>query len=162
MLGDELAERVKKRSLDIYSRGGAHADQCGNYCGETPNRTAPSMKKICFSIDECRAPDSSCFWRRDQYSVGQSPPVRKQFVRDYPKTLEWTNFPRPRLPKEVGGKKFGQNPVEAFRRLTGSELVDTFRSDLIDPAVMLSGALQRNAKHEARLFQASLVVLFGQ
>src|SRR5262249_26257660 len=29
ILGDALAERVKKLSLDIYSRGRAHADQCG-------------------------------------------------------------------------------------------------------------------------------------
>src|SRR5213595_2216942 len=29
ILGDELAERVKKLSLDIYSRGRAHADNCG-------------------------------------------------------------------------------------------------------------------------------------
>src|SRR6266513_293671 len=28
ILGDEIAERVKKLSLEIYSRGRAHADQC--------------------------------------------------------------------------------------------------------------------------------------
>src|SRR6266542_1743743 len=35
ILGDELAERVKKLSLDIYSRGRAHADQCGIIVADT-------------------------------------------------------------------------------------------------------------------------------
>jgi hypothetical protein len=32
ILGDELAERVKKLSLDIYSRGRAHADSVELSC----------------------------------------------------------------------------------------------------------------------------------
>src|SRR4030095_14731062 len=35
ILGDELAERVKNLSLDIYSRGRAHADQCGIIVADT-------------------------------------------------------------------------------------------------------------------------------
>src|SRR5512133_336645 len=35
ILGDELAERVKTLSLDIYSRGRAHANQCGIIVADT-------------------------------------------------------------------------------------------------------------------------------
>ena len=74
-------------------------------------------------IDECLTPDSSRFWPKDQYTVGQSPPsFDKQFVRDYLETLDWDKTPpAPRLPKEVIGKTSAKY-VEAFRRLTGSEI----------------------------------------
>jgi len=76
-------------------------------------------------IDECLTPDSSRFWPKDQYTVGQSPPsFDKQFVRDYLETLDWDKSPpAPRLPNEVIEKSSAKY-VEAFRRLTGSELAD--------------------------------------
>ena len=76
-------------------------------------------------IDECLTPDSSRFWPKDEYTVGQSPPsFDKQFVRDYLETLDWDKTPpAPRLPKEVIEKSSAKY-VEAFRRLTGSELAD--------------------------------------
>ena len=47
ILGDELAERVKKLSLDIYSRGRAHADQCGIIVADTKFEFG-TVEKICF------------------------------------------------------------------------------------------------------------------
>jgi phosphoribosylaminoimidazole-succinocarboxamide synthase len=45
-------------------------------------------------------------------------------VRDYLETLDWDKSPpAPRLPKEVIEKSSAKY-VEAFRRLTGSELAD--------------------------------------
>ena len=71
-------------------------------------------------IDECLTPDSSRFWPKDEYAVGQSPPsFDKQFVRDYLETLDWDKTPpAPRLPKEVIEKSSAKY-LEAFRRLTG-------------------------------------------
>jgi phosphoribosylaminoimidazole-succinocarboxamide synthase len=124
ILGDQLAERVKKLSLDIYSRGRAHADQCGIIVADTKFEFG-SVDQDLLLIDECLTPDSSRFWPKDQYTVGQSPPsFDKQFVRDYLETLDWDKTPpAPRLPKEVIEKSSAKY-VEAFRRLTGGELVD--------------------------------------
>jgi len=124
ILGDELAERVKKLSLDIYSRGRAHADECGIIVADTKFEFG-TVDKDLLLIDECLTPDSSRFWPKDQYSVGQSPPsFDKQFVRDYLETLDWDKSPpAPRLPKEVIEKSSAKY-VEAFRRLTGSDLAD--------------------------------------
>ena len=74
-------------------------------------------------IDECLTPDSSRFWPKDQYAVGQSPPsFDKQFVRDYLETLDWDKTPPPpRLPKDVI-EKTSAKYLEAFRRLTGNEI----------------------------------------
>jgi len=127
ILGEELAERVKKLSLDIYSRGRAHADQCGIIVADTKFEFA-SVDEDLLLIDECLTPDSSRFWPKDQYTVGQSPPsFDKQFVRDYLETLDWDKTPpAPRLPKEVIEKSSAKY-VEAFRRLTGSELADALK-----------------------------------
>ncbi len=125
ILGDELAERVKKLSLDIYSRGRAHADQCGIIVADTKFEFGIVNEDLLL-IDECLTPDSSRFWPKDQYTVGQSPPsFDKQFVRDYLETLDWDKSPpAPRLPNEVIEKSSAKY-VEAFRRLTGNELADT-------------------------------------
>ena len=75
-------------------------------------------------IDECLTPDSSRFWPKDQYLVGQSPPsFDKQFVRDYLETLDWDKTPpAPHLPREII-EKTSAKYVEAFERLTGQKLV---------------------------------------
>src|SRR5216110_399688 len=122
ILGDELAERVKTLILDIYSRGRAHADQCGIIVADTKFEFGTVDEDLLW-IDECLTPDSSRFWPKDQYTVGQSPPsFDKQFVRDYLETLDWDKTPpAPRLPKEVI-EKASAKYVEAFRRLTSSEI----------------------------------------
>ena len=68
-------------------------------------------------------PDSSRFWPVDSYVAGTSPPsFDKQFVRDYLETLDWAKSPpAPRLPKDVI-EKTSAKYLEAFRRLTDSEL----------------------------------------
>jgi phosphoribosylaminoimidazole-succinocarboxamide synthase len=122
ILGEELAERVKTLSLEIYSRGRYHADQCGIIVADTKFEFG-TVNGDLLLIDECLTPDSSRFWPKDQYTVGQSPPsFDKQFVRDYLETLDWDKTPpAPRLPKEVV-EKTSAKYLEAFRRLTGSEI----------------------------------------
>jgi phosphoribosylaminoimidazole-succinocarboxamide synthase len=122
ILGVDLAERVKTLSLEIYSRGRDHADQCGIIVADTKFEFG-TVDRDLLLIDECLTPDSSRFWPKDEYVVGQSPPsFDKQFVRDYLETLDWDKIPpAPRLPKDVI-KKTSAKYLEAFRRLTNKEL----------------------------------------
>ena len=122
ILGEELADRVKALSLDIYLRGRDHAAERGIIVADTKFEFG-SVDGDLLLIDECLTPDSSRFWPEDEYAVGQSPPsFDKQFVRDYLETLDWDKTPpAPRLPKDVIEKSSAKY-LEAFRRLTGSEL----------------------------------------
>jgi len=122
ILGEELADRVKALSLEIYSRGRDHAAQRGIIVADTKFEFGMVDGDLLL-IDECLTPDSSRFWPKDQYVVGQSPPsFDKQFVRDYLETLDWGKTPpAPRLPKNVI-EKTSAKYLEAFRRLTGGEL----------------------------------------
>jgi phosphoribosylaminoimidazole-succinocarboxamide synthase len=125
ILGEELAERVKTLSLEIYSRGRDHAERCGIIVADTKFEFG-TVDGDLLLIDECLTPDSSRFWPRDQYAVGQSPPsFDKQFVRDYLETLDWDKTPpAPRLPQDVI-EKTSAKYLEAFRRLTGSDLANS-------------------------------------
>jgi phosphoribosylaminoimidazole-succinocarboxamide synthase len=122
ILGNEVAERVKELSLQIYSRGRDHAAQRGIIVADTKFEFGTIDDQLLL-IDEVLTPDSSRFWPSDQYVVGQSPPsFDKQFVRDYLETLDWGKTPpAPRLPQEIVDKTSAKY-VEAFERLTGEKL----------------------------------------
>ena len=124
ILGEKIADRVKTLSLEIYSRGRDHAAQRGIIVADTKFEFGTVNRELLL-IDECLTPDSSRFWPVDEYVVGQSPPsFDKQFVRDYLETLDWDKTPpAPRLPKDVI-EKTSAKYLEAFRRLTESELAD--------------------------------------
>jgi phosphoribosylaminoimidazole-succinocarboxamide synthase len=122
ILGNEIAERARDLSLQIYEAGRDHAAQCGIIVADTKFEFGTVDGKL-FLIDECLTPDSSRFWPKDQYAVGQSPPsFDKQFVRDYLETLDWDKTPpAPSLPHEVI-EKTSAKYREAFQRLTGRKL----------------------------------------
>ena len=122
ILGDEIAHRVKDLSLEIYSRGRDHAAQRGIIVADTKFEFG-KMDDQLLLIDEVLTPDSSRFWPKDQYVVGQSPPsFDKQFVRDYLETLDWDKTPpAPELPREII-EKTSAKYVEAFERITGEKL----------------------------------------
>ena len=116
ILGDEIANRVKTLSLEIYARGREHAAQKGIIVADTKFEFGTVDGELLL-IDECLTPDSSRFWPKDEYVVGQSPPSF-----DYLETLDWNKTPpAPRLPKDVI-EKTSAKYLEAFRRLTDSEL----------------------------------------
>src|SRR5437667_6019565 len=122
ILGEKLADRVKALSLEIYSRGRDHAARCGIIVADTKFEFGTVAGDLLL-IDECLTPDSSRFWPKDQYAVGQSPPsFDKQFVRDYLETLDWDKTPpAPHLPPEII-EKTSAKYVEAFERLTANKL----------------------------------------
>jgi phosphoribosylaminoimidazole-succinocarboxamide synthase len=124
ILGDEIANRVKTLSLEIYSRGRDYAAQKGIIVADTKFEFGMVDGELLL-IDECLTPDSSRFWPKDHYAIGQSPSsFDKQFVRDYLETLDWNKTPpAPRLPKDVI-EKTSAKYLEAFRRLTGSEIAN--------------------------------------
>ena len=122
ILGDEIANRVKDLSLEIYSHGRDHAAQRGIIVADTKFEFGKIDNQLLL-IDEVLTPDSSRFWPKDKYIVGQSPPsFDKQFVRDYLETLDWDKTPpAPKLPREII-EKTSAKYVEAFERITGEKL----------------------------------------
>ena len=146
IVGQALIERLRELTLEIYRRGCEHAESKGILIADTkfefglapasPSRRSASGAKADGSspnvigdeeivlIDEVLTPDSSRFWPRASYAPGHGvPSFDKQFVRDYLEDISWNKQPPvPSLPDEVV-RKTREKYVEAFRLLTGRELV---------------------------------------
>jgi phosphoribosylaminoimidazole-succinocarboxamide synthase len=121
IVGQETADELRRRSLDVYSRAAEYARSRGIVIADTKFEWGWHDGQIIL-IDEVLTPDSSRFWPADQYRPGQ--PQRsydKQFVRDWLETTGWDkNSPPPELPQEVVVRT-REKYVEAYRLLTGRE-----------------------------------------
>jgi len=123
IVGDELAERLKEVSLALYKRGSEMASEKGIIISDTKFEFG-LLNEGLILIDEVLTPDSSRFWPEDEYEPGRAQrSFDKQFVRDYLLSLKWDKKPpAPHLPEEII-MKTSERYLEAFRRLTGRELV---------------------------------------
>jgi phosphoribosylaminoimidazole-succinocarboxamide synthase len=102
-VGQELAEDLRRRSLDIYRRAAAYAESRGIVLADTKFEWGQLPGGEVILIDEVLTPDSSRYWPRDTYEPGKSPPsFDKQFVRDWLERSGWDkNSPPPELPEDV-------------------------------------------------------------
>ena len=118
IVGSELAEELRRRTLEIFSRGSEYAQQRGILIADTKFEFGQVGDELLL-IDEVLTPDSSRFWPADQYAPGRGQPsFDKQFVRDWLSSTDWDkNSPPPALPEEIVFRT-RQTYVEAFERLT--------------------------------------------
>jgi len=125
-LGRERAAEVRDVSLEIYRRARAHAEERGIILADTKFEFGVRDGRLLW-IDEALTPDSSRFWPAAGYAPGRGQPsFDKQYVRDYLETLAWDKRPPgPALPAEVV-ERTRDKYVEAYRRLTGTELPVAF------------------------------------
>ena len=123
IVGLDISEELRDRSLSLYNRGVKHAESKGIIVADTKFEWGRIGGKIIL-IDEVLTPDSSRFWPADQYQPGQSQPsFDKQFVRDWLETTDWDkNSPPPDLPEDIIAKTRDKY-VEAYERLTGETFV---------------------------------------
>ena len=119
LIGAEVAEELRRRSLAIYSRGAETARSRGIIIADTKFEWGWLDGRLIL-IDEVLTPDSSRFWPADSYSPGRGQPsFDKQFVRDWLETTSWDkNSPPPPLPDEVVHRTRDKY-IEAYERLTG-------------------------------------------
>ena len=118
-IGKDLAEELRRRSLEIYKRGAAYALSRGIIIADTKFEFGQIGGELIL-IDEVLTPDSSRFWPADGYKPGQGQPsFDKQFVRDWLMESGWDkNSPPPALPPEVVDHTRSKY-IEAFERISG-------------------------------------------
>ena len=123
VVGQELAEELRSKSLAIYNRAAAYARSKGIIIADTKFEFGRADDRTIL-IDEVLTPDSSRFWPLEGYEPGKSQPsYDKQFVRDYLSTLDWNKEPPgPELPPEIV-QKTSEKYLEAVELLTGKSLV---------------------------------------
>ncbi|HET9201997.1 MAG TPA: phosphoribosylaminoimidazolesuccinocarboxamide synthase [Acidimicrobiia bacterium] len=124
LLGDELYEELRKRSVDIYLRASEHAAARGVILADTKFEFGFAGGELLL-IDEVLTPDSSRYWPADQWVPGQDvPSFDKQYVREWLDTTDWDKTPpAPDLPDEiVEGTR--SRYVEAYERITGDSIAE--------------------------------------
>jgi phosphoribosylaminoimidazole-succinocarboxamide synthase len=119
ILGDDLYEELRLRSLDIYTRAADYAGQRGVILADTKFEFGHSDGELLL-VDEVLTPDSSRYWPADQWSPGRDvPSFDKQYVREWLDTQPWDKTPpAPDLPEEVVAGTRARY-VEAYERITG-------------------------------------------
>jgi phosphoribosylaminoimidazole-succinocarboxamide synthase len=115
----ELADKVKKVSLQLFQKASLHALSKGIIIADTKFEFGLLNGELIL-IDEIFTPDSSRFWPLASYSPGQSPPsLDKQFVRDYLESTDWDKkSPPPPLPQSII-EQTSKRYLEIYSLLTG-------------------------------------------
>ena len=121
LFGADIAEDLRKVSIEVYKRASSYALQKGIIIADTKFEFGMHNNRLII-IDEVLTPDSSRFWPFNDYQPGKTQmSFDKQFVRDYLETLNWDKQPpAPGLPAEIISKTT-EKYLEAYRKLTGRE-----------------------------------------
>jgi phosphoribosylaminoimidazole-succinocarboxamide synthase len=124
LIGESLIQRLRALTLQLYQFGAAHAESRGIILADTKFEFGLTDGQEIILIDEVLTPDSSRYWPKDQYAPGgPQPSFDKQYVRDHLEQIGWNKQPPvPSLPEDVV-MRTRQKYIEAYRRLTGKELV---------------------------------------
>jgi len=125
IVGEEDFDFVKRKSMELYSLGKAHARRSGLVLADTKfefgYETREGRRRIIL-IDEALTPDSSRYWLKEKYDQGILESLDKQYVRNYLEQLGWTKIPpAPKLPEEIV-KRTSERYLQAYKMLTGKDL----------------------------------------
>jgi phosphoribosylaminoimidazole-succinocarboxamide synthase len=128
-IGPDLADEIRRTTLDIYRRGAAVAEKAGILLADTKVELGHDAAGVLTLGDEVLTPDSSRFWPAASWEPGrQQPSYDKQFVRDWLTQSGWDKTPPgPELPQDVVDRTRAKY-VEAYELLTGSSFDDYLRS----------------------------------
>ncbi len=119
-VGREVAERLRRTTLEVYRRGVELAAPAGIIIADTKIELGWAPDGELILADEVLTPDSSRFWPADSWRPGRSQDsYDKQYVRDWAAGTGWDKkAPGPALPDDVVAATRARY-VEAYERLTG-------------------------------------------
>ena len=123
MVGEDVARQLEEKSIAVYEFARDYASSKGIILADTKLEFGFVDGELIL-IDEIFTPDSSRFWDMEGYEPGKDQPsFDKQYVRDWLVDQGWDKEPpAPELPEEIVANTSARYQ-EAFRRLTGMELL---------------------------------------
>ena len=117
--GEEIATKIKDATIAVYKQCADYALSKGIIIADTKFEFGLDEEGNVLLADEVLTPDSSRFWRLDQYKPGEGQSsFDKQFVRNWLKANPDNNAT---LPQEVVDKTIALYK-EAYTMLTGKEI----------------------------------------
>jgi phosphoribosylaminoimidazole-succinocarboxamide synthase len=117
--GEEIATKIKDATISVYKKCADYALSRGIIIADTKFEFGLDEEGNVILADEVLTPDSSRFWRLDQYKVGEGQAsFDKQYVRNWLKANPDNNAT---LPEDVVEKTIALYK-EAYNMLTGETL----------------------------------------
>ncbi len=121
MVGAELAQKIKRISIELYQKASLHALSKGIIIADTKFEFGVFEGEIIL-VDEIFTPDSSRFWPVSTYAPGKSQlSLDKQFVRDYLESTDWDKQSDPPVLPDSIIQQTAERYREIFRLLTGKD-----------------------------------------
>ncbi len=121
LVGDKaLMERVRDKSIELYSFAAEHARERGVILADTKFEFGLDEHDELVVGDEVLTPDSSRYWPTDSYEVGRGQAsFDKQYVRDWAAGSGWDKRPpAPEIPQDVVAGTRARY-VEAYELIAG-------------------------------------------
>jgi len=120
LLGEALADDVRRLTLEVYRRGADLAAERGIIIADTKLEFGRTPVGDLLLGDELLTPDSSRFWPQEVWRPGRAQlAYDKQYVRDWAASTGWDRTPPgPELPEEVVAATRARY-VAAYERITG-------------------------------------------
>jgi len=119
IVGEARAKEVRDTAIRLYKSAAEYALSRGIIIADTKFEFGVDAAGRLHLIDEALTPDSSRFWPRDTYRVGESPEsFDKQYVRNWLDSIGFARKPpAPAMPPEVA-RRTSEKYQEALSRLT--------------------------------------------
>jgi phosphoribosylaminoimidazole-succinocarboxamide synthase len=124
LVGADTAAELERITLAVYRKGAEVGAHRGILVADTKIELGFAADGTLLLADEVLTPDSSRFWRADQWQPGRAQtPLDKQYVRDWLTSPEsgWDRYgtePPPPLPEPVV-ERTRDTYVRAYENLTG-------------------------------------------
>ena len=117
--GQDQAEELRNRTLEIYQRGAALAQKKGIIIADTKVEFGRTPDGTLVLADEVLTPDSSRFWDAAMWEPGRGQDsFDKQIVRDWAAGTGWDKTaPGPDVPEDVVDRTRARY-IEVYERLT--------------------------------------------
>ena len=121
MVGKELAEKLRDKTIEVYKKCSEYAAKRGVIIADTKFEFGLDENDELVLGDEVLTPDSSRFWPANEYEVGRSQKsFDKQYIRDWIKSTGYDPETKAQIPQEVINTTASKY-IEAYETLTGFE-----------------------------------------
>lgn len=119
LIGKDLAEKVKQKTIEIYSKCADYAKSKGIIIADTKFEFGLDDDGNLVLADEVLTPDSSRFWPENDYEVGRpQKSFDKQYMRDWLKETNWNSEHPTPIPDSVINTT-REKYIQAYEKLTG-------------------------------------------
>lgn len=124
IVGEDMAKRIEELALKLYKFARDYALTRGIIIADTKFEFGVDEQNNIVLVDEVLTPDSSRFWRKDSYQLGQSQDsYDKQFLRNWLTDKNLKGKEGVAMPEDIAIAT-KQKYVEAYEQLTGLKWFD--------------------------------------